>query len=272
MNALVLQPSVLELRPRVARVYEHLLGGTEAYECDREVARELRAVAPWVRDAARINRAHLPFAVRTAVELGVRQVLDLGCGLPHTVGNVHEITGDLVPASRVVYVDHDPDTWPQARTQLDDGPPHYATPLQADVLAMGRLLDQVAELDQVDLAEPTAVIAHDVLPWNGDDDAVWAAMAALRERLPVGSVLSITHASSGRWHPSTMPRVVEVYERHGIVFRPRARQEIADLFGTWIHLGPGLTATARWHADHPWSARHPRLSAAYAGIAIKARP
>lgn len=260
-------PPVLELRPRVARVYERLLGGTEAYACDREVARELCTVAPWAREAARINRANLRIAVRQAVELGVRQVLDLGCGLPQFT-NVHEIIDGFLPSSRVVYVDNDPDTWPQARIVFDDGPAHYATPLQADVLAMEQLLAQVEELDQVDLEQPTAVIAHDVLPWSADDDAVLAAMAVLRERLPAGSVLSITHAS-GRWHPRSMPKAVDVYARHGITFRPRTRAEIAALFGSWAHLGPGLTATARWHADHPWSALHPRLSAAYAGIAIK---
>jgi hypothetical protein len=41
-----------------------------------------------------------------ARELGVRQFLDIGTGLP-TSPNVHEVAQEIAPQARVVYVDND---------------------------------------------------------------------------------------------------------------------------------------------------------------------
>jgi len=47
-------------------------------------------------------------AVRHLVEeAGIRQILDLGTGIP-TSPNVHEIARAAAPETRVVYVDNDP--------------------------------------------------------------------------------------------------------------------------------------------------------------------
>jgi hypothetical protein len=61
-----------------------------------------------VRTGAAQNRKFLNRAVRhLAAELGVRQFLDIGTGLP-TLSNMHEVAQSIAPESRVVYVDHDP--------------------------------------------------------------------------------------------------------------------------------------------------------------------
>jgi hypothetical protein len=65
------------------------------------------AAMPSTRFAARANRAFLGRAVRyLAAEAGIRQFLDIGCGIP-AVGNTHEIAQAAAPDSRVVYVDND---------------------------------------------------------------------------------------------------------------------------------------------------------------------
>jgi hypothetical protein len=54
-------------------------------------------------------------AVRYLVdEAGIRQLIDIGTGLP-TMGNVHEVAIQANPAARVVYVDHDPVVHAHAR-------------------------------------------------------------------------------------------------------------------------------------------------------------
>jgi S-adenosyl methyltransferase len=53
------------------------------------------------------NRAFLSRGVRPLSELGIRQFLDIGSGIP-TQGNVHEIAQQVSPDARVVYVDVDP--------------------------------------------------------------------------------------------------------------------------------------------------------------------
>jgi hypothetical protein len=94
-------------RPHPARIYDYVLGGKNHFAADRAVADRALARVPAGRTAARENRAFLGRAVRyLAAEAGIRQVLDIGTGLPAT-GNVHEVAQSTAPASRVVYVDND---------------------------------------------------------------------------------------------------------------------------------------------------------------------
>jgi hypothetical protein len=65
--------------------------------------------------AAKIIIPRTGDAVRYLVnEAGIRQLIDIGTGLP-TMGNVHEAAMAANPATRVVYVDHDPIVLAHAR-------------------------------------------------------------------------------------------------------------------------------------------------------------
>jgi len=66
------------------------------------------AAVPGVEEGVRAQRAVLGRVVRYLVgEAGIRQLLDVGSGLP-TADNVHEIARQTDPSTRVVYVDNDP--------------------------------------------------------------------------------------------------------------------------------------------------------------------
>ncbi|WP_433549192.1 SAM-dependent methyltransferase [Streptomyces sp. CA-294286] len=250
-----------------ARLYEFLLGGTECYEADREAAFAVYATAEWVKTAALINRDFSLRSVEFSLGLGVRQFVDLGCGLPGFV-NVHEIADKLQPRQPVVYVDRDPLVYAHARSHLDARP--GVSVIHADILAMDRLLTCDVMRAAVDLNEPVAVLLHDVLSWCTDDEAVKRAMAILRAWLPSGSTLSISHLTD-HWHPATMPAVVATYAQHGMEVRPRSREEIAELFGDFVQ-SKGLVATGKWHGTGRWVRHREEHSAAFAGIAVKPAP
>ena len=94
--------------PHPARMYDALLGGKDHYRADQEAVGRLLEVAPEARDSAVANRAFLQRAVRFLVgEAGIRQVLDIGTGIP-AAGNVHQVAGEVAEGTRVVYVDNDP--------------------------------------------------------------------------------------------------------------------------------------------------------------------
>jgi hypothetical protein len=77
--------------PNVAHIYDALLGGTNNYAADREVAISLTTAIPDAPRAARDNRAFLGRAVRfLAGHAGIRQLVDIGTGLP-VCGHVHQI-------------------------------------------------------------------------------------------------------------------------------------------------------------------------------------
>ncbi len=78
------------------------------------------AVHPVSAQMARENRQFLGRAVSYVAGRGVRQVIDVGAGLP-TALNAHQIARRVDPESRVAYADNDPAVishagacWPRA--------------------------------------------------------------------------------------------------------------------------------------------------------------
>src|SRR5437879_4227889 len=106
--------------PHIARVYDYLLGGKDNFAADRAVGDQIIASLPAAQIGVRAQRAVLARVVHYLVaDAGVRQLLDIGSGLP-TAQNVHQIAQRIDPAARVVYVDNDPVVLAHARALLAD--------------------------------------------------------------------------------------------------------------------------------------------------------
>ncbi|MFG3403836.1 SAM-dependent methyltransferase [Streptomyces sp. NPDC048142] len=225
-------------RPTVARVQDHLDGGTDNYLADREFARDLVAAAPWLPGSVRVNRAHGPRVLDCLTrEYSIDQVIDLGCGLPH--GDNRDVPDEV---RRMVYVDSDPGVEAHARMVLAER--HGTVSLRADLADMPALLaaGPVARLDR---GRPIGVLLHAVLPWLGDEPA-HTVLAALKSWLPSGSVLSVTHATTDT-APEAMAALADLYEGVGIGFRPRSGQQVRDLLASWAPLeAGGPVTTASW--------------------------
>ncbi|MFD3959175.1 SAM-dependent methyltransferase [Micromonospora tulbaghiae] len=247
-------------RPTVARLQDHLDGGTDNYRPDRDFARDLITVAPWLPASVRVNRTHRPRVLAClAREYGIDQVIDLGCGLPHA-DNRH--LPDEV--RRMVFVDADPGVEAHARMVLAER--HGTVSLRADLEDMPALL-AAGPLVQLDRGRPVGVLLHDVLPWIGDG-TVPTVLAALRSWLPAGSVLSVTHATTDM-DPESMTALTRLYGGAGIGFRPRSGQQIRDLLTSWVPLEAGeLLTTASWRRP---THLHPRFDHSHA-YAIFASP
>jgi hypothetical protein len=105
-----------------ARVYNYWLGGTDYFAADREAAEQAIAANPMIVPGVRTNRAFLRRAVRhLASEAGIRQILDVGTGLP-SADNTHQVAQAVTPGCRVVYVDNDPIVLVHARSLLTGTP------------------------------------------------------------------------------------------------------------------------------------------------------
>src|SRR4051812_49259414 len=69
--------------PHGARIWNYLLGGKDNYPADRQVGEAMKAQWPDIVDSALKSRQFLIRAVRfLAAEVGIRQFLDIGTGLP----------------------------------------------------------------------------------------------------------------------------------------------------------------------------------------------
>jgi hypothetical protein len=234
-------------QPHVARVFDHLLGGSDNYAADRALAERLVQITPELPDMVRVNADHGPRAVATlARTLGIRQYLDLGCGLPAGLYGhraPHEVARAVHGTARVVYVDSDPVVYGHANMVLAEEPGTAA--LCADIREMDALLGAPA-VQALNRSEPIGVLLHDVLPWVTDDEAL-AALEALRAWLPAGSAISLTHATADAV-PQVMRDLTGCYAEAGITYRPRSRHHLRALLDPWVPIPPGIVPTVQWRA------------------------
>jgi S-adenosyl methyltransferase len=109
--------------PHSARIWNYWMGGKDNYEVDRIAGDAYIAVHPDIVTMAKQSRQFLIRVVRfLAGEVGMRQFLDIGTGLP-TMQNTHEVAQQIAHESRIVYVDNDPLVLMHARTLLRNTTP-----------------------------------------------------------------------------------------------------------------------------------------------------
>jgi hypothetical protein len=103
--------------PSIPRVWDVLLGGKDNFDADRKQARKLLSVFPRAAELARESREFQRRAVTYVAQAGIRQFLDLGCGLP-TAPSTHETAQRSQPGSVVIYADNDELVMSHARNLL----------------------------------------------------------------------------------------------------------------------------------------------------------
>lgn len=235
--------------PHPARVYDHLLGGTNNFAVDREAAeRAASAVGGQnARADIRANRAFLGRAVRyLASEAGIRQFLDLGTGIPNA-DSVHAIAQQTAPDARIVYVDHDPIVLAHAHTLLASTRHGTTAFLHADLRDPDTILKRAAET--LDFTQPVAVMLVAVLHFFPDEGDPYGLVKQLVDAVPSGSYLVVSHLT-GDFAPDAMAKVVEHLNRSTsdpFVLRPRGK--IARFFNG-LDLGEtGLVQVDEWCPD-----------------------
>jgi hypothetical protein len=239
--------------PNVARMYDYMLGGKDNFPADREAVRRTFAVLgeDVVRGTVLQNRRFLGRAVRyLAGELGIRQFLDIGTGLP-TMDSVHEIVraggeGWAAPDSRVVYVDNDPVVISHARNMLHgvDG----ATIVSHDLRDPEVITGDPRVRSMLRFDEPIAVLLVAILHFVSDADDPERIVAALMAAVPPGSCLVISHLSAD--HYARAVRAADVYEEASSGLYLRTRAAVAAMFGGLPLVPPGeLVWSSQWHPD-----------------------
>ncbi len=237
-------------RPQAARRYDALLGGKDNFLSDRASAELIREELPTVDLAARELRRFLGRAVYyLAADCGVRQFLDIGCGLPHTP-NVHEIAQGVDSASRVVYVDPDPIVGAHARALLTshpDGATYFRAGGLHDLEAI--LADDTVRT-VIDFSRPVAVLMLAVLHFVPDDQHALDAINHITATVPPGSYVAVSHVT---FDPLTAEHAARLNELaghggHG-PFRARTHTEATALLHSLDLVEPGLVSVVDWHPD-----------------------
>jgi hypothetical protein len=246
-------------RPAPARRYNELQGGKDNFQVDRDSAAQLQAALPSIRLAAAELRRCLERQVAYLAERGVRQFLDLGCGLPHEP-NVHEIAQDIDPSCRIVYVDNDQLVGAHARALMTGSPLGVTEFLAGDLTNISAVLNHKTTRAVLDFHQPIGVLLGAVLHFVTDNQQAYTAVDQIRSALAPGSYLALTHVTFDPLEPDHAAHLTDLADNlaHG-PFKARTRHEIAELLDGLQIVEPGLVSTVQWQPD-----RDPRPEATVA--------
>jgi trans-aconitate methyltransferase len=251
--------------PHVARVYDYWLGGTDNFPADRAMGERTMQAYPNLALSVRANRAFLARAVRFLVtEAGIRQFLDIGTGIP-TANNTHEVAQRIAPASRIVYVDHDPVVLAHAKSLLTSTPEGATAYLDADLRDPDKIL--AAAADTLDFSQPVAVMLIAVMHFIGDDADASALMSRLTGACVPGSFVALSHAASDIDAEQMAEMVRRLNQSTAEKTTLRDRPGVTRLFDGLELVDPGVVRAAEWRPDSPADAASP--AALWAGVARK---
>ncbi|RKT88348.1 S-adenosyl methyltransferase [Saccharopolyspora antimicrobica] len=231
-------------QPSSARVYDVHLGGSHNFQVDRDLAEQAAAMMPTLPAVLRANRSFLRRAVQHLAELGVRQFLDLGSGIP-TVGNVHEIAQRVDPRCRVVYVDRDLVAVEHSRAILrgNDG----AVAIRADFRDVDEVLGDEQVRSVLDFDQPVAVLFFAVLHFVPDSDDPAGIVARYADALSSGSYVAISHAGSDG--AESRAQASSLYNDRIGGFFLRSHATVSAMFGDLELIEPGVVDLLEWRPD-----------------------
>jgi hypothetical protein len=240
--------------PNIARMNDYFLGGKDNFAADREAADQLLAIAPEIKKMSVENRGFLGRVVRYLGEQGIRQFIDVGAGLP-TQRNTHEVARSQVADAHIVYVDSDPVVLSHARAILVDSP--STTVLDGDILHPDRIVEQCRTNGWLDFDRPIAVVIFGALHFIPHSDDPFKAIACLRDALPSGSYLGLSHVVFDD-RPDTVDPIEDVYR--AMLDRPgehaaRTREGVLPFFDGFELVEPGLVHIRDWRPDGPIGTR-----------------
>src|ERR1035438_3834153 len=234
-------------KPHPARMYDSYLGGKDNYAADREAVRQVLRAFPEVRAMARANRAFMQRAVRfLASEAGIRQFIDIGTGIP-SAGNVHEVAGQVAPDARVVYVDNDPIVHVHANALLTGS--GATSIVLADLRRSEVILAHPKLRGLIDFAQPVALLLVAILHFIKDEENPAGIVATLRDALPAGSFLALSHGTGDFHPPGTEGRAAAGDQNASAPLVLRTLDQVSVFFDGFELAEPGLVQAPLWRPD-----------------------
>jgi hypothetical protein len=244
-----------------------MLGGKDNFAADRAAADEIVKHLPTLPVSMRANRDFMLRMTRYLVaEVGIRQFLDIGTGLP-TSPNLHEAAQEVARETRVVYVDNDPIVLAHARALLTSSAEGRTAYIDADLRNAGAILGSAVLRETLDLSRPVALTLIAILQFFVNEDEAVAAVRALVEPLAPGSVLALSVVPEAE-RTSPLADGVAAYRTQGIPMKMRTKAETERFFEGLDLIAPGVTKVTEWRPDEPVDPEDP-VPHMYGGVAVK---
>ena len=225
--------------PSIPRVWDALLGGKDNFAVDRDQAAKLLSVFPQAGKLARESREFQRRAVTLVAIAGVRQFLDIGCGLP-TPPATHEVAQQVQPGSVVVYADNDELVMSHAQNLLARAPGVVA--MAGDLAHPDEILYDWRIRQALDFRQPIAVVLTMALHFF-DTDTARAICARLIDGIAPGSYLIV---SVGYLDGRTGRQFTAEYQAGPL--HHHTGQDIANFLAGLELIKPGITEARAWRA------------------------
>jgi len=241
--------------PHIARVYDYWLGGKDNFAADRELGEQTLQAYPNLVHSVRANRAFLARTVRfLAGEMGIRQFLDIGTGIP-TANNTHEVAQKIAPEARIVYVDNDPIVLSHAKALLKSNPKGACAYIDADLRDPDAIVAEAA--DTLDFGQPVAIMLIAVMHFIGDDAQASAIISRLTAACVPGSYVVISHAASDIDAEQQTEMVRRLNQSVAQKATLRDQAGITRLFAGLELVEPGVVRVSNWRPDSDLEAVRP---------------
>jgi hypothetical protein len=168
----------------------------------------------------------------------------------------------------VVYVDNDPIVGAHAEALLTEVG-HTAFVL-GDVRRPDTILDHPYVASLIDFDEPVALLLVALMHFVADADDPAGLIAGLRDAMPAGSYLVLTHGTADRAtgdYVAPLNEMLQEYQSTTAALNLRPYDRVLGFFDGFDLLEPGLTTVAEWRPDP--GAPEPRWMGIYSGVARK---
>jgi hypothetical protein len=259
-------PGINTSVPHPARVYDYFLGGKDNYEADRVAGEAGIKAFPKTAESARAARTFLRRVVRYLVgEVGIRQFLDIGTGLP-SGENVHQVAQSIAKDAKIVYADNDPIVLAHAHALLRGSPQGVVSYLDADLREPETILSEAAHT--LDFSQPIGLLLLGILHNVADADDPHRIVRTLVQELPAGSYLAISHLTADIY-PELADFAKALNERQldaPMVLRDHA--QISSFFDGLELVEPGVVQLSKWHPQT--EVESAAAAALWGGVARKA--
>jgi S-adenosyl methyltransferase len=231
--------------PQSARIWNYWMGGKDNFPVDREAGDAVIEVNPGIVTVARQSRQFLIRAVSVlAGELGIRQFLDIGTGLP-TMQNTHEVAQSIAPESKIVYVDNDPVVLAHARALLSNTTAEGVTDyISADFNDPDLIISEAHNI--LSFTQPIAVMFMGVLGHVESFDDMRSLVHRVMTAVPSGSYLLLWDSTSTS---DDVRRGRAVQEAKHIPYELRTIEQLAECFHGLELVEPGLVPITDWRPE-----------------------
>lgn len=227
--------------PSIARVYDYLLGGKDHLPVDRAIGEQLVAIYPVAPELLAENRQFLARAIAWAAEQGIRQFIDLGCGMP-AEPSTHGTAQAVLPGARVAYVDADPLVLAHLRAFAEQGN-DAVTVVWGDARDAAGVIKAASE--GLDVSAPVCLLMGCLLHYFVADEAR-SLVADYAAALAPGSCLIV---SIGRGDGPRVAEYFSTYSDGAVPVYNHTAEVFASFFGSLPFVPPGVVEARQWHPD-----------------------